>query len=117
MKINNCKNIDRHVQYTIGLSFTMHNLSQQLKRISDKTGNKTRFSRCVTEIRELLDCILQDKPGYCINSHLTRILCTLCRYNNNYCKNLLNCNTTHCKVRGRYKSKTTIEQLNEYDSG
>lgn len=111
MKAGNCNSITDHIKYTIGLSFVMYNITQNIKLVRDSDNvRKCRFSGCADQVRYMLDQIIQNPSLLNITEQITRMMKRLIMHKVG--KPKLICNGNHDKKRGRYKSKKTIEGLN-----
>ena len=114
MKAGNCKSITDHIKYTIGLSFVMYNITQNIKLVRDSDNvRKCRFSGCADQVRYMLDQIIQNPSLLNITEQITKMMKRLIMHKVG--KPKLICNGNHDKKRGRYKSKKTIDHLNNIE--
>lgn len=112
MKVSNCNTITEIVEYTVGLSVIMYNISQHIKHTQDSDKRECRFSHCAIQTRYMLEQIIINPSlinitnlihelSHRLKTHLIRGIRWITKCGN------------HIKKRGRYKSKKTIESLNK----
>ena len=108
VKASNCKNPSKQINYNVGMSFALFNMTVDLQNesiVSD--GRKPRFSRCASEVRNLCDKaiygLLDDIVFSDLMIRLMRHLSNKPDIRQHGCRN---------HKRGRYKSKYRIECLN-----
>ena len=115
MKVSNCIISTEMVEYTVGLSIIMYNISQHIKHTRDSDKRECRFSHCAIQTRYMLEQIIINPSlinitnlihdlSHRLKTHLIRSIRWITKCGN------------HIKKRGRYKSKKTIESLNKVDN-
>ena len=115
MKAGNCNSVTEHIEYTVGLSFVMYNIAQNIKLVRDSDNvRKCRFSGCADQTRYMLDQIIQNPSLLNITEQITKLMKRLILHKVG--KSKLISHGNHEKKRGRYKSKKTIEGLNNTEA-
>jgi len=123
LKIINAKAPNNIIQYTLGMSFAIYNASMVSKinndnmcRLKYKKNGNCRFSRCCSNIKKLLDKLLDGDTN--IDEFLEKISIGLFKNQNRtvYSESDSIKRCTHTCKKGRYKSRSTIEQSNKKSS-